>query len=100
MYSELDQQQRHLFIKKLLYKSKNRGCKETDLILGRFAEKFIDKMNIDELIEFAKILDQNDADIYDWYIAKTSLPSDLNSTTMNKLLNFDINSHIAKIKEA
>ncbi|WP_316353485.1 succinate dehydrogenase assembly factor 2 [Candidatus Trichorickettsia mobilis] len=87
----MNSQDLNLIIKKLLYKSKHRGCKETDLILGKFAEEFIFSMNSTELTEFTKILEQNDADIYDWCSGKIPPPSSLNSKTMHKLLEFSIN---------
>lgn len=80
------------FIKKLLYKSKNRGCKETDLILGKFAEKHLAGMSKEQLQNFAKILAETDNDIYDWVTGKTPPPSELDSDIMQQLLKFDIYS--------
>lgn len=77
--------------KKLLYQSKNRGCKEIGLILGKFAEKFLANMNEASLADFALILNQNDTDIYDWITNKTTPPSHLNSKVMLQILSFDIN---------
>lgn len=76
--------------KKLLYRSKNRGCRETDLILGKFAENFLDEMDNNELKDFEKILEENDSDIYKWLGYKKAAPSYINSKIMQKLLNFKI----------
>lgn len=78
--------------KKLLYQSKNRGCKEIGLILGKFAEKFLANMDAANLADFALILNQNDIDIYDWITSKTVPPSHLNSKVMLQILSFDINN--------
>lgn len=80
-----------IFVKKLLYQSKNRGYKENDLILGNFAERFLFDMNIEDLRDYANILEQNDADIYDWFTHKSKPPVKLNSKIMDKFLNFNIN---------
>ncbi len=80
---------RDQFIKKLLYQSCNRGCKETDLIIGQFAKKNIEKMTDNELKTFEHILEQNDADLYDWYVKKKPVPEENLSTIMTKILNFD-----------
>jgi antitoxin CptB len=80
---------RDQFIKKLLYQSCNRGCKETDLIIGQFAKKNIEKMTDNELKIFEHILEQNDADLYDWYVKKKPVPEENLSTIMTKILNFD-----------
>lgn len=87
----MNNQNRELFIKKLLYKSCNRGCKETDLIIGQFAKQNIDKMSENELYKFEQILHLPDADIYDWYTKKKPLPSEYYSKLMTQILNFELN---------
>lgn len=77
-------------IKKLLYQSCNRGCKETDLIIGEFARQNLEKMDYEELDIFAKILELQDADIYDWYTGKKPLPKRYSSPIMVKLMNFKL----------
>jgi antitoxin CptB len=81
---------KEFFIKKIFYKSKNRGCKENDLILGAFTQKFLFHMNEQDLVDFANILEQNDLDIYDWLRHKCEVPLDLQSNIMTLLVNFDI----------
>ncbi|MFP3018526.1 MAG: succinate dehydrogenase assembly factor 2 [Candidatus Tisiphia sp.] len=87
----MDYLKKAFLTKKLLYQSKNRGCKETGLILGKFAEQFLANMDIDSLTDFALILNQNDIDIYDWITNKTTPPVHLKSKVMLQILNFDIN---------
>ena len=75
------------FRKKLLYKSLHRGCKETDLLLGRFAEKHIANMSDKELADWNTILDQTDSDIVSWVMGRTNTPAHLQSTVMKRFLN-------------
>jgi len=75
-------------IKKLLYRSCNRGCKATDLIIGRFAKENLDKMTDEELNVFSELLELSDADIYDWYIKKKPLPGEKSNSVITQLLNF------------
>ena len=49
-------QKREQTIKKLLYQSCNRGCKETDLIIGEFAKENLGKMTDEEINLFSEIL--------------------------------------------
>ncbi|HJD59234.1 MAG TPA: succinate dehydrogenase assembly factor 2 [Rickettsia endosymbiont of Omalisus fontisbellaquei] len=77
--------------KKLLYRSKNRGCKEMDYILSSFAEKYLFLMDEKKLESYTLILDQNDNDLYTWITKKSSIPSNLDTEIINKL------SEIAKI---
>ena len=71
--------------KKLLYLSKNRGCKEMDYILGSFAEKYLSLMDEKKLESYALILDQNDNDLYNWINNKSSAPSYLDIEIIDKL---------------
>ena len=80
---------RALFIKKLIYQSCNRGCKETDLIIGSFARKKVNEMSDLELKEFESILQLPDADIYDWYTGKKKPPKELLSPLMIQILEFN-----------
>jgi antitoxin CptB len=75
-------------IKKLLYQSCHRGCKETDLIIGEFAKKNLHKMTEEEIHAFAELLQVPDTDIYDWYTKKKPLPKEKFNPVVDKLLNF------------
>lgn len=81
---------RKSLVKKLLYQSKNRGCKEIGLILSKFATIYLPTMDDDSLKNFSLILDQNDIDIYDWITDKAIPPLQLNSKVMLQLLSFDM----------
>lgn len=79
---------KELLIKKLLYQSSNRGCKETDFIIGKFAKKNIYNMNYNELLDFKDVLENYDSDIYDWYTNKKELPKEKKSSIMLDILKF------------
>lgn len=51
---------------RLLYQSRKRGILETDLLLGRFAKKYLASMTREEMEEYDELLDQPDWDIYYW----------------------------------
>ena len=42
--------------KQLIYRSMRRGTKEMDLLLGNFVKKHINKLNVTELNDLAKLL--------------------------------------------
>ena len=52
---------RNLLIKKLLYRSKQRGWLEVDLILGSWASKNLKNLSNNDLLKFCKWR-------YSWYI--------------------------------
>ena len=58
--------------KQIIYRSKHRGTKEMDLLLGNFVKKHIDKFNNTELKDLEKLLFIEDEIIYKWYFEKNS----------------------------
>jgi antitoxin CptB len=63
---------KQLLTKKLLYRSTHRGCKETDFLIGGFAQKKLGEIGDLEL--FSKFLDEDDLKIYDWILGKVDVP--------------------------
>ncbi|KAJ3356473.1 succinate dehydrogenase assembly factor 2, partial [Kappamyces sp. JEL0680] len=53
---------------RLVYASRKRGILETDLLLGTFVEKHLDKMSLADLEEYDALLNENDWDIYYWHV--------------------------------
>ena len=63
-----------LILKKILYRAKYRGCKETDFLLGNFFSE-----NKDQIINYGfelcqDFLNEDDLLIYDWVLGKISGP--------------------------
>ena len=58
--------------KQIIYRSMHRGTKEMDLLLGNFVKTHIDKLNVTELKDLAKLLIIEDEAIYKWYIKRDS----------------------------
>jgi antitoxin CptB len=74
--------------KKLLYRSLNRGCRETDILLGSFARQELLKLSAAELEEFERFLDEYDGDIYKWLTGTAKLPAEYETSLGKKLLEF------------
>ena len=62
-------------LKRLHYRSCHRGCKETDIVLGHFAEQALAGLEGELLAVYEQLLDEDDANIWDWLIEKTTPPS-------------------------
>ena len=58
--------------KKIKYRSNYRGTKEMDKLLGAFTNKYIDKLNIDNLHYLEKLLDLDDNNLYNFYNGLTT----------------------------
>ncbi len=53
--------------KKIIYRSNYRGTKEMDKLLGTFVKKNINNLNYEELIHLEKLLNIDDANLYNFY---------------------------------
>ena len=60
--------------KKLSIRSWRRGTKELDLILGKFSDENIAKLEISELDLYEKLLSNDDHLIYSWLFQKEDSP--------------------------
>lgn len=67
--------ERPLWLKRLRYRSWHRGCKETDLVLGRYCDAKIEALPEEKLALFEALLDEDDADIWAWLTDKTPCPN-------------------------
>ena len=60
--------------KRILYRARHRGMQETDLLLGRFAERRLAELAPAQLDRFEELLDQPDNDLFDWITGKRPAP--------------------------
>ena len=66
--------------KKIIYRSKYRGTKEMDKLLGAFTNMYINQLNDQDLINLEKLLDIDDANLYNFYNGlKTDMKIDKNN---------------------
>ena len=61
-------------IKTLLYRSLHRGCKETDILLGVFAQSKISTFSDEVLNLYSSLVLEDDVMIYDWILQKIPTP--------------------------
>ena len=62
MHSDIEQLK-----KKIIYRSNYRGTKEMDKLLGAFTKKYINSLNIEDLILLEKLLNIDDDNLYNFY---------------------------------
>ena len=53
--------------KKIIYRSNYRGTKEMDKLLGAFTNKYIDKLNHNDLFDLEELLNIDDTNLYNYY---------------------------------
>ena len=57
---------RKVLVNSLLYRSRQRGFLEMDLLVGIWAEKQIPNLSEEMLVQFSQVLDQENPDLYKW----------------------------------
>ena len=53
--------------KKIIYRSNYRGTKEMDKLLSSFTTRYIDTLNEIDLVDLEKLLNIDDANLYNFY---------------------------------
>lgn len=59
-------------VNRLLYRAKQRGFLEMDLLVGMWAEKNVPKMDTAQLKAMEEVLDQENPDLFKWLTGQAS----------------------------
>ena len=74
--------------RRLLFRAWRRGVREMDLIVGRFADAYIDKFDETELDAFERLIEVPNADLYAWVVGEEGVPADHDTAVLRKLIAF------------
>ena len=74
--------------KRLLFRSWHRGTRESDLILGRFADAHLARFDEAQLDHYEALLDCADADIFDWVSGRIAPPPEHDHDVTRRLISF------------
>ncbi|WP_340151466.1 succinate dehydrogenase assembly factor 2 [uncultured Sneathiella sp.] len=74
--------------KRLIHRSRYTGMKETDLLLGGFANKYVSGFTSDQLDSYEALLEAGDPNIYVWAVGREEVPEDYQSDVMTLLQEF------------
>ena len=80
--------------KRLKYRSFYTGTKETDLILGNFAEKYIDTLNVEQLEEYEELLKIEDPRLYKWITGMEVPPEGCQTAILELIKDFNLVEHL------
>lgn len=75
-------------LKRLLYQSNHRGCKEMDILLGNFATHMLHTLSQYDLLDYAALLEVSDAQIYDWLVGRAAIPHEFDTSILRELIKF------------
>jgi antitoxin CptB len=74
--------------KRLLFRSWHRGTKETDLLVGSFAERHLAAFSATELDRYEALLDNDDGDLFDWITGRAPPPPECDDDILRRLRDF------------
>ena len=75
--------------RKLLFRAWHRGMRETDLILGEFADCTVEQLSDAELGEFERLLEVPDREVLGWVMGEAAVPPDYDTPLLRRLCEFN-----------
>jgi antitoxin CptB len=74
--------------RRLLFRSRHRGTREMDLLMGRFAEAALAQLSDRELLDFELLMEMPDSDVLNWLTGMDPVPAEFETSLFNKLRAF------------
>jgi antitoxin CptB len=71
--------------KRLRFRAWHRGIRETDLVLGPFADDFVGSLDAQELDDFEALLTVPDHDLHDWFTGRVMPPGHFNFPLIERI---------------
>jgi succinate dehydrogenase flavin-adding protein (antitoxin of CptAB toxin-antitoxin module) len=86
--------------KRMIYRSKQRGWLEADILMGSWATENIPKLSESELDQYDIILSEETVDIFNFICGRSPLPDRLaNLSVMQQLMNYTRRAQLSGPKE-
>ncbi|KAL4139540.1 hypothetical protein KRP22_003199 [Phytophthora ramorum] len=82
--------------KRVIYRSKQRGWLEVDLLLGRWASLHVMELSSHELQQYEDILNEETIDIFNYISGKSPVPERLETPMMKRLQAYCLTSPLGK----
>ena len=74
--------------RKLLFRAWRRGVREMDLIVGRFADAYIERLDEPALDDFERLIEVPNNELYAWLVGETAVPADHDTAVLRELRTF------------
>jgi antitoxin CptB len=74
--------------RKLRYRAWHRGMREMDLVLGRFADAELARLNPQELDELEALMEAPDPDLFAWVLGQSPVPPEQDTAIFRRVVAF------------
>jgi antitoxin CptB len=74
--------------RKALFRSWHRGTREMDLVLGRFADAEIDRLNDGDMQDYELLMEAPDRDIFKWLTGEAATPANYDTPVFRRIMDF------------
>ena len=85
--------------RRLLFRAWRRGVREMDLIMGRFADAYIDQFDETALDDFETLIEAPNVDLYAWVVGDAAAPARYDTPVLRQLIGFHAAKFAAKAGE-
>lgn len=75
--------------KRLVHRSRYRGCREADIIFGQFADAHVKTMEQDDLDRYEALIDEDDQDLLAWLMDREAVPARHDNDIFHLLKRFN-----------
>lgn len=75
--------------KRLVHRSRYRGCREADIIFGRFADAHVKTMDHDALDRYEALIEESDQDLLAWLMDREPVPKRHDNDIFHLLKSFN-----------
>src|SRR5436309_12581673 len=76
--------------RKLLFRAWHRGTRETELILGRFADQWMSRLSDCDLDEYERLMEVPDRELFLWVTGETQTPEIYDTGLLRRLREFHL----------
>lgn len=76
--------------KRLVHRSRYRGFREADIVLGRFADAHVGSMDAGALDRYEALIDESDQDLMAWIMGREPVPERHDNDIFQMLKGFNV----------
>ena len=76
--------------KRLVHRSRYRGCREADIVFGKFADAHVKTMDASALDRFEALLNESDQDLLAWLTGRLPVPDQHNHDIFDMIKQFNV----------